>query len=126
MITAQVGKAMATAVTRHNSNREEILRKREERLSILKKAIEIINDTPQWTNGQEAVLYSGTLQGKPAKVYLSNDKEGINLYLQVESRKSEPFRVGYFNPVLGLVISKLANEQSYLSWNWATRRMMSK
>jgi hypothetical protein len=124
MITAKVGQAMTTAVNRHNE-------KRQKRLIVFYKAIEITKKhIRQWSHGESKTIFKGTLQGKPAEIYLRNEGS-INLYLFVEGETlmkrfySEPFKVGYFSPATGYKVSANITEDSYLQWNMKTRREIS-
>lgn len=125
MITRKIGQAMAKSAERHNSSRQE-------KLTVLKKAIEIIRTTKQWSVGQDQSVFDGVLGNRSASIYLKNENTGINLYLFIEGKTlmdrfySQPFKVGYFNPGAGFQISIEATEASYLAWNLKTRIEMGK
>lgn len=117
-ITPKIGGAMATATSRHNSTRQE-------KLTVLHRAIEIVRNTPQWQTGQIKSVLIGSLYGQKAELYLRNDPTGVNLYLSVNGASSTPFKVGHFDIMTGFGVSRLATEQNYLDWNFRIRRGMS-
>lgn len=127
-VSPKIAQAMATTVTRHNSSRQE-------RLGLFHKAVDIVKSATQWRAGESKTVFSGKLNGKKAEVYLRNESNsarnpGINLYLLVEGGSlltrftSEPFKVGYFNPMTGFQVSVEATEAGYLTWNLKVRRAL--
>lgn len=118
------GKAMVTAVNRHQTKRAEIL-------EVYLKAKEIIKDTPKWANGREINVYKGPLRGKKALVYLKNERGIISLILFRAGKDdkdlmgrfySEKFHIASFIPVTGWKI--VSTEADYRFWNRQTRRAL--
>lgn len=95
MITAKVGQAMATTVTRHNV-------KRQAKLVAFYKALEVAKTiSPE----EMIVLFNG-LRGKEAQMYLLNTNGRITLNLTVEGNSFTP-----------LLITEMVNEGDYIAWN---------
>lgn len=98
MITPKVGKAMATAATRHNSVRQQ-------KLSVFYKALETIKVLETIKSGESKTIFSGTMRGKKAEIFLLNGGQ-ITLNLTVENKTFAP-----------LIMTETVNENDYLAWN---------
>lgn len=103
MITPTIGKAIATATTRHNSGRAK-------KLVVFYKALEIISTTE--TDWKVKTVFDGTIGGKQAQIVLLNNNK-ITLNLTVEGTTYEP-----------LTITETINENDYLAWNLRVRKQM--
>lgn len=118
------GRAMATAVTRHQAKRKKIL-------EVYTKAIKIIGDTPKWANGRIIDVYEGTLAGRKANVYLKNEGGVITLTLYRTGKNdkdlmgrfySEKLHIASFIPVVGWEI--VSTEADYRFWNRQARQSL--
>lgn len=105
MITPKIGKAMATATTRHNSVRQQ-------RLSVFHKALETIR-TETIKSGESKTIFSGTMRDKKAEIFLLNIGGQITLNLTVENKIFTPLKM-----------TEMVNEDDYLTWNLKVRNEM--
>lgn len=97
MITPKVGKAMATATTRHNLVRQQ-------KLSVFYKVLKTIK-SETIKSGESKTIFSGTMRGKKAGIFLLSIGGQITLNLTVENKTFTP------------LIMTAVNENDYLAWN---------
>lgn len=123
-INKEQGKAMVTAMNRHQTKREQILQ-------VYLKAVKIVQDAPKWANGKTIDVYEGTLAGRKASVYLKNEDGMITLTLYRAGKDekslmdrfySEKLHIASFIPVSGWKI--VGTEADYRLWNRQTRRAL--
>lgn len=98
MITPKVGKAMATATIRYNEVRQQ-------KLSVFYKALETIK-SETIKSGESKTIFSGTMRGKKAGIFLLSIGGQITLNLTVENKTFTP-----------LTMADIINENDYLAWN---------
>ncbi len=106
MITPKIGQAMAVATTRHNDSRTQ-------KLVLFYKALEVIETigSKKW---ESEIIFTGTLGGKQAEVFLLNTVGKITLNLAIEGVTFKPLR-----------ITEVVNENDYLAWNLTVRKEMA-
>ncbi len=106
MITPKIGQAMAIATTRHNDSRTQ-------KLVLFYKALEVIETigSKKW---ESEIIFTGTMGGKQAEVFLLNTVGKITLNLAIEGVTFKPLR-----------ITEVINENDYLAWNLTVRKEMA-
>lgn len=107
MITKQISQAMEQAAERHNDVRQQ-------KLAVFHKALEIITAISNWKSGESKVVFSGTLQGKAAQIFLLNVGGKVILNLTVDGQTFTP-----------LLMTQVVNEGDYLAWNLKVRKEMT-
>lgn len=121
-VSSKFAKGMVAAQDRHQTKREELL-------SLYRKAVAVIKEKPRWASGEILTLHNGLLRGRPTQVLLKNENGTVYLSLFMEGQGgrmdkrfySQPLAIGLLKPDTGWVVCGV-NE--YLVWNRQVRKAM--
>ncbi len=121
-ISRSIAKGMVAAQDRHRTKREEIL-------SLYRKAVVVIKEKPQWASGETVNLFEGVIRGCKARVWIKNESGRLLLTLFREGATGrldkrfygKPLLVGLFKPDIGWAF---CGEDKYLAWNRQVRKAM--
>jgi hypothetical protein len=121
-ISPSVGKGLTAQVIRASELRDQ-------RLTLYRRAVEVLESRKQWPGGHEELLSRGKLQGRDSQVVLRNEGGQVVLQLYRQGRTMNDNLIRRF-PMLILTGNGWervagSDEGAYLVWNTETQRAIS-